>query len=144
MKPVHIVILVILGVAVAIILTVFGSASTYVTFRVAEEMATDGNNQSIHVVGEVKKDTQGNIVDLNYAPTATPIQLSFNMIDDEGREERVTFFDKPKPAELEHAEKIVIIGHFENDHFLGEDILLKCPSKYENKELKEATAAIGQ
>ena len=38
-------------------------------------------------------------------------------------------------------EKIVIVGSMEGDHFLANKILLKCPSKYTDGEVKTADAS---
>ncbi len=138
MKPVHIIILVILGVAVAIIVSVFGNASAYKNFEEAQKMAADGNSSDIHIVGMLPKDANNNIIDLVYEPTASPIVLKFPLIDDKGHKEIVTIYDYPKPAEFSHAEKIVVIGSYKKDTFIASQILLKCPSKYEDKEFKEA------
>jgi cytochrome c-type biogenesis protein CcmE len=41
-------------------------------------------------------------------------------------------FTKPKPAQFEQLEKMVLIGTYDKDHFLATEILSKCPSKYED------------
>lgn len=134
MKKGSVVALVVIAIAAAIVVTSFGDASVYVTFATAQKMVSEGNDQKVHVVGELKKDPFGNVLDLVYDDNAKPIKLSFPLIDDEGREELVVLYDFPKPAELNQSEKIVVIGKYEGDVFIGDEILLKCPSKYENEE----------
>jgi cytochrome c-type biogenesis protein CcmE len=56
MKKSHIVILIVIAAAIAIIVSTAGDASTYVGFDEAYSMATSGNTKEIHVVGELKKD----------------------------------------------------------------------------------------
>ena len=41
-----------------------------------------------------------------------------------------------KPQDFEKAEQIVIVGHTKNNVFVADKILMKCPSKYEDKEVK--------
>ncbi len=135
MKKTHIIALVIVGIAVAIIASTFGDASTYVTFKSAKNNAKNGNNQDLHIVGSLLKDKKSNPLDLFFDDKASPMVLSFSMIDDDGNTEKVTFYDYAKPQEIERSEKVVVIGHYEGDVFKGTSILLKCPSKYENKEL---------
>ncbi len=135
MKKGSVIALVVIAIAAAIVVTSFGDASVYVTFETAKKMIVEGNDQKVHVVGELKKDPFGNVLGLVYDDIAQPIKLSFPLIDDDGNEELVTLYDFPKPAELNQSEKIVVIGKYEGDKFIGDEILLKCPSKYENEEL---------
>lgn len=135
MKKGAIIALVAIAVAVAIIVTTFGDASVYVTFNGAEKLAQKGNADNVHVVGALKKDPFGNIQGLEYDDQVAPVRLSFPLIDDDGNEEIVTLYDFPKPAELDRSEKIVVIGKYQDGQFRGDEILLKCPSKYENQEI---------
>jgi cytochrome c-type biogenesis protein CcmE len=47
---------------------------------------------------------------------------------------------KSKPQGFEMSESLVIIGHAEGDIFVAEEMLMKCPSKYneENHIIQEA------
>ncbi|MGK7391756.1 MAG: cytochrome c maturation protein CcmE, partial [Candidatus Cyclobacteriaceae bacterium M2_1C_046] len=62
MKKSHILGVIIIGVAIAVVISTAGDASTYVNFDTAYTMANNGNNNSIHVVGELKKAPNGEIV----------------------------------------------------------------------------------
>jgi cytochrome c-type biogenesis protein CcmE len=44
--------------------------------------------------------------------------------------EKKVILHKSKPQDFEHAEQIVIIGKMKNGEFHASDILMKCPSKY--------------
>ena len=92
-------------------------------------------NQNVHIVGSLKKDALGNPMDLFFDDKSSVMELSFSLVDDKGDVEYVTFYDLAKPMEIERSEKVVVIGHYENGKFKGEEILLKCPSKYENTEI---------
>lgn len=135
MKKGAIVALVFVAIAIALIVTTFDNAGEYVTFAGAKKLSLKGDDSEVHVVGKLKKDPFGNIIGLTYDDQQSPVMLSFPLIDDDGREERVVLYDFPKPAELDKSEKIVVIGSYKDDRFQGEEILLKCPSKYENKEI---------
>lgn len=135
MKKTHIIALAIVGIAIAMIVIGYGDTSIYTTFPSAQKYAKEGNKQDVHIVGSLKKDAQGNPMDLFFNDKSSVMELSFSLVDDEGNSEYVTFYDLAKPMDIEKAEKVVIIGHYENGKFLGREILLKCPSKYENTEL---------
>jgi cytochrome c-type biogenesis protein CcmE len=40
------------------------------------------------------------------------------------------------PPDLQRSEQVVVIGSFREDVFVADKILLKCPSKYEEEEIK--------
>jgi cytochrome c-type biogenesis protein CcmE len=56
MKKGHLVGIGIIAVAIVIIMTSIGDASSYETFNTALEMKKDGDEKAIHVVGQLKKD----------------------------------------------------------------------------------------
>ncbi len=128
MKKSHIFLLIILAVAVAILVTTSREASSYVTFTQAYQMASQGNDRSIHVVGELKKSEKGEVTGIEAG--ADKVSFSFLMIDENGREQKV-IYNQPMPQDFTRSEKIVVIGRFKGDIFYAEKILLKCPSKYQ-------------
>ena len=136
MKPIHIVALVVIAVVIAIVVSSIGSTSQYVDFAMAKEIAQDNPNEKIHIVGELKKDQQGNVIGMEYDPLVNPNLTRFILIDDKGSEEEVILME-PKPADIEKSEKVVVIGGFSGSQFVVDKVILKCPSKYEEKELKE-------
>ncbi|GAB4364221.1 MAG: cytochrome c maturation protein CcmE [Calditrichia bacterium] len=56
--------------------------------------------------------------------------FTFQMVDDKGEHFKV-IYNGVRPANLEHAEEIVVIGRYVQDHFEAEQLLVKCPSKYQ-------------
>jgi cytochrome c-type biogenesis protein CcmE len=56
--------------------------------------------------------------------------LRFHLRDDNGREEAVAYRGA-KPENMEHAESVVVIGRLEKGVFAASQLLVKCPSKYE-------------
>lgn len=134
MKISHIIALLTIAIAIGIILSTSGDASQYVTFKEASIMAKDGNDDKVHVVGKLKKDAAGNIVGLHYAPTEDPNLFSFILVDNNQEEYQVVYY-RPKPQDFEKSEQVVVVGNVNNDTFVASDILMKCPSKYENEEM---------
>lgn len=133
MKKSHILIIVVIAVAIGIIVTTAGDASTYVSFGDAYQMASQGNDHSIHVVGELKKNEQGKVIGIEKG--ADKVSFSFVMIDNNGKEQKVEY-NQPVPADFTRSEKVVVVGHYSGDIFKAEKILLKCPSKYQEQNIK--------
>jgi len=132
MKKSHIFIIIIIAAAIGIIISTAGDASTYVTFGDAYKMASQGNQSSIHVVGELTKDANGHIVGIEEG--ADRVSFSFIMVDENGKHQRVEY-GEPMPADFIHSEKVVVIGRYAGDVFKAEKILLKCPSKYQETKV---------
>jgi cytochrome c-type biogenesis protein CcmE len=56
--------------------------------------------------------------------------FTFKMSDDKGEPFEVIYHGV-KPANLEQAEEIVVIGRYVRGHFEADQLLVKCPSKYQ-------------
>ena len=130
MKTSHILIIIVIAVAIGIIITSAGDASTYCTFDEAHAIALAGNDNSMHVVGELKKDENGNVIGIQ--PGVDRVSFSFIMVD-ESNKEQLVHYNEPMPADFLKSEKVVVIGKYKEDSFYAEKILLKCPSKYEEE-----------
>jgi cytochrome c-type biogenesis protein CcmE len=139
MKRIHIFGIIVIAIAIGIIITTAGDASTYVDFSTAEKMAVDGNNSKIHVVGKLKKDASGQIVGMSYNPAIDANRFEFVLVDNNNLEKKVIYNDA-KPQDFGKAEQVVIIGKMDGDIFKCDKVLLKCPSKYQDEkvEFKEA------
>jgi cytochrome c-type biogenesis protein CcmE len=132
MKKSHILILVVIAAAVGIIISTSNDASTYVTFDQAYQMASNGNKNSIHVVGDLKKDRDGMVIGIT--PGADLVSFTFIMVD-ENNKEQLVYHNQPIPQDFTRSEKVVVIGYYTGDKFIAEKILLKCPSKYQEQKL---------
>ena len=141
MKITHIIGIVVIAVAIGMIVTTMGDASQYVSFAQAKEMAKNGRTSKIHVVGALKKNTQGRVVDLQYNPEVDANYFAFTLIDNQQRAEKV-IYRNPKPADFERSEQVVVIGNFQNNEFIADKILMKCPSKYQENKLETKEASI--
>lgn len=137
MKKGHIIGLGIIGVAIMIIITSIGDASTYESFSTARMLATNGDVKAIHVVGELKKNETGKVVGIEVGEDKT--SFTFLMVDNDGTEQRV-YYNEPVPADFERSEQVVVIGSFKNESiFVAEKILMKCPSKYQETDVQAAS-----
>ena len=141
MKKSHIIGIIVIALAIGIIMSSAGDASTYVSFGEAIERAEDGNATKVHVVGRLKKDAQGHIVGMNYDPLVDPNYFTFTLVDTNRVEQQVVYFN-PKPQDFERSEQVVITGNMQNNVFVADKILLKCPSKYVEKEVQQNTASL--
>lgn len=101
------------------------SISTYVNFEQA-----DGRSNS-HVVGTWDR-TQ------DYGFSRKTMKFSFHMEDEDGNVRKVVY-SKPKPNNFEDATQLVVIGEMRNNVFHANEMLMKCPSKYnENPDFEAA------
>jgi cytochrome c-type biogenesis protein CcmE len=133
MKKSHILGIVVIAIAVFVIISTAGDASTYVNFEEAKALYDSGNNKKVHVVGQLKKNEQGDIEGIQ--PGDDMLTVSFLMVDNNHKTSRV-FYNKPMPPDLKQSEQVVVVGHFKDDVFMANQILLKCPSKYEEKKIQ--------
>lgn len=141
MKKSHIIGILVIAAAIMIIMTSVGDASTYVSFGEAIERSQDGDMTKVHVVGRLKKDAQGHIVGMHYNPVMDPNYFSFVLVDTNRVEQQVVYYN-PKPQDFERSEQVVITGNIQDKVFVADKILLKCPSKYVEKEVQPNTASL--
>lgn len=122
MKKIHIVGIIVIAVAIGVIFTSLKNTSTYADFT----EAVANPEKEYHVVGKLNKD-QPTV----YDPKVNADEFIFTLIDNKGIEKRVVLH-KSKPQDFERSEQIVIIGKMQGEEFHANDILMKCPSKYNN------------
>jgi len=127
MKRIHIIGIIIIAIAIGAIMTTLSSSSTYASFKEAVKNPDD----QFHVVGKLDKNKE-----TVYNPQVDPNLFVFYMVDNEGTEKKV-LLHKSKPQDFEHSEQIVIIGKCNDNGFEADDILMKCPSKYNDGKPRE-------
>lgn len=135
MKISHIIAIIIIAVAIGIIISTTGDASKYVAFKEAYDMAKNGDDDKVHVVGKLKKDQSGHIIGMDYNPKQDPNLFTFILVDNNNEAQEVVYFH-PKPQDFEKSEQVVVVGNVKDNVFVASEILMKCPSKYENQEPK--------
>lgn len=103
------------------------SIDSYVNFEQAE------NRGSSHVVGTW--DDSG-----EWGFSRESMRFSFHMKDQDGNVRRVVY-PRPKPNNFEQATQLVVIGEMRDNVFYANDMLMKCPSKYNDTSELEFTRA---
>ncbi len=118
MKKTHIAIIIVIAVAIGAIITTINDASTYVGFAKAQEVP----GTKYTVIGYLDKEAA-----MDYNAKANT--FVFTAIDKEGEKSKV-FYNQPKPQDFERSEEITMKGFATDSAFVAEEILMKCPSKY--------------
>lgn len=118
MKPKYIV-----GILIIVVFLIFAgisfqsSLTPYVSLSEAKAKGTVVQVKGSRVAGSEDYDMAQKI-------------FHFKMTDNEGEEFQVVY-DGVKPSNFERAKEVVAIGYFENGIFHAQELLVKCPSKYE-------------
>lgn len=133
MKKTHIIGIIVIAIAIVVIISTAGDASAYVDFKDAKEMYQAGNKNKIHVVGQLKKDAEGKVIGIETSPDM--LSFKFTMIDKDSVEQ-VVFHPNPMPTDFLRSEQVVVVGAYQNEKFVADKILLKCPSKYQEEGVK--------
>lgn len=120
MKKLHILGIIIIAIAIGVIFVSLKNTSTYADFT----EALSNPDHEYHVVGKLDKG-QPQI----YDPKINPDEFLFSMVDNKGVVKQVVLH-KSRPQDFEKSEQIVLIGKMKNGSFHANDILMKCPSKY--------------
>lgn len=128
MKRSHIIAIIVIAVAIAAIAGSLAETSTYADFT--EAFSNPG--REYHVVGTLDRTEP-----IVYEPTIDPHRTTFTMKDEKGERRQVHLL-QAKPQDFERSESVVLIGRVVDDEFMATDILMKCPSKY-NEENKIET-----
>jgi cytochrome c-type biogenesis protein CcmE len=100
------------------IYTTMAGTSRYASFNSVWEEP----GKKFTVIGKLNRDKE--IV-------ALPGQFEFYLIDENNLERKVVSHDS-KPQDFERSEQVVVTGKAIGDNFIASQILLKCPSKYNN------------
>lgn len=135
MKPLHIILLVLIAGAIAVLINFLKISTTYDTIETAE--AKPG--KFVHIIAKLDHNQP-----VEYDAVKNPNYLSFTAVDSLGKSVKVVYRNA-KPDNLEVSERLVLKGDYENDHFECKEIMMKCPSKYKDdmkaaeKNIQEAT-----
>ena len=113
-------IVIIVAVIVAIIPTFLSNKIEYVNFNDAQK-----KTKTVDVKGNWLQDKESKFESNKF---------SFYMQDDNNSEMKV-IYDGAKPNNFEMAEAVVVKGKVREGVFMANEILTKCPSKYEAKEM---------
>ncbi len=122
MKKTHIVLLVLIAAAIAVLVSYTGTLTTYET--VASARQKEGT--FVRLIAKVDK-TQP----VEYDAAKDPNYMSFTAIDTLGNTTKVVFRNS-KPPDFEKSARLVLNGKMQNGLFECKDMLMKCPSKYKD------------
>ncbi len=125
MKKIHLIGIFVIAIAIAVLMSISGDVSTYATFDQAIQ-----SGDRVKVVCQLSKDKE-----MVYNPVEDPNRFTFFAKDDNGLEKQVILL-RSKPQDIEMSESIVITGKMQEEAFVANDILLKCPSKYKDEEIQ--------
>jgi cytochrome c-type biogenesis protein CcmE len=122
MKKTHIVLLVLIAAAIAVLISYTGNLSTYETIASARQK----EGKFVRLIAKVD-----NTQPVEYDAAKDPNYMTFTAIDTLGNKTKVIFHNS-KPADFEKSERLVLNGRMQNGHFECKDMLMKCPSKYKD------------
>ncbi|MBK8341093.1 MAG: cytochrome c maturation protein CcmE [Flavobacteriales bacterium] len=129
MKRTHIIAIALIAVAIAALIGSLSDSSSYADLN--EALANPG--REYHVVGVLDRSQE-----IVYEPSLNASLTQFTMQDLQGRSCRVKLA-KAKPQDFERSERIVLIGEASADgEFHARDMLMKCPSKYNEQNKVDA------
>jgi cytochrome c-type biogenesis protein CcmE len=122
--------IVLILVGVGVLLSTLNKTATYAGF----EEAAAAPGKEFHVVGKWNREKA-----LIYNPEINPNLVEFFMTDAKGSEKKV-ILHKAMPPDFDKSEQIVLVGEMKEGVFHANDILLKCPSKYNEPPNSNNTA----
>jgi cytochrome c-type biogenesis protein CcmE len=123
----------IIGISIIVIFAIFGAMSfrktltPYVSFEEAKRSGATVQIIGKIVFSEVKYDLDAH-------------QLRFPILDENG-EKMIVTYGGAKPANFEQAEEVVVIGKYANGAFNADQLLVKCPSKYQGSPAGDSVEA---
>lgn len=135
MKKIHIILLVLIAGAIAVLISFLQATTTYDTIETA--MAKPG--KFVHLIAKLDKNQP-----VEYDAINNPNYLSFTAIDSLGKSVKVIYHNA-KPDNLEVSERLVLKGAYRDEYFECKEIMMKCPSKYKDdikaaeKNIQETT-----
>ncbi len=112
-----------IGIPIIIIFVIFGALSfrktltPYVSFEEARKSGV-----TVQVIGDIV------FPEAKYDINAHQLQFP---IMDENQDKMMVVYSGTKPSNFEQADRVVVIGKYENKVFVADQLLVKCPSKYQ-------------
>jgi cytochrome c-type biogenesis protein CcmE len=123
MKTTHIIILIAIAAGIGILIAMTTDLSTYDTIDSAKQK----KGKYLHLIA--KLDTT-NGKQIEYDALKNPNYLGFHIVDSLGGTSKVVYMKGKPPTDMERSERMVLKGKMTDSAFVCDDILIKCPSKY--------------
>ncbi len=120
MKKTHIIILIFIAVAIAVLISFMGDLTTYDTVASARQK----EGKFVHLIAKLDKNQP-----VEYDPIKNPNYMRFVAIDTLGNATPVIYYNA-KPTDFEKSERLVLKGSMKDGTFECDEMLMKCPSKY--------------
>ncbi|HMN49441.1 MAG TPA: cytochrome c maturation protein CcmE [Ignavibacteriaceae bacterium] len=98
----------------------------------------ESNFANIKGTDKIVKATGSWVKEKNYEMNREQNTFSFFMKDEKGDEMKV-IYNGVMPNNFETATSVVVTGSYQNGYFHAKDILTKCPSKYEQKNVQSTS-----
>ena len=127
MKKTHIIALIVIAAAIAILVTMLGDFAPYSNFTEASK----DPDRTHTVIGHLVPNS------CEYDPKVNANSFSFVMKDEKGVEKKVVSLSE-KPYDFERSEQIQIKGSIKDDIFVATSMQLKCPSKYQDQAIQNS------
>jgi cytochrome c-type biogenesis protein CcmE len=124
MKKTHIIILIFIAIAIAVLISFMGDLTTYDTVASAREK----EGKYVHLIAKLDKSQP-----VEYDAVKNPNYLRFTAIDTLGNTTKVVYHNS-KPTDFEKSERLVLKGSMKDGEFECKEVLMKCPSKYKDDE----------
>ena len=136
MRKIHVVLLVVIAAAIALLVSFMGDLSTYETLASARQK----EGKAVTIIAKLDKSSP-----IVYDPIKNANYTTFHVTDSLGNRAKVEYYFE-KPYDMEKSERIVLKGKMKGDVFeitRKDGILIKCPSKY-NDDPKAAQNNLGK
>jgi cytochrome c-type biogenesis protein CcmE len=131
MKKIHIILLVLVAAAIAVLISFLKTTTTYDSV----DTAISKPGKYVHLMARLDKSQP-----VEYDGLKNPNYLSFTAVDTLGKSVKV-IYHSPKPDNFEMSERLVLKGKYMDGFFDCKTIQTKCPSKYKD-DMKAAEKKI--
>ena len=122
MKKIHIILLVLVAAAIAVLISFLQTTATYDTV----DTAISKPGKFVHLMARLDKSQP-----VEYDALKDPNYLAFTAVDTLGKSVRVIYHN-PKPENFDISERLVLKGKYMDNYFDCKSIQTKCPSKYKD------------
>lgn len=116
-----------------VIITIFLSLMIYLFTQ--SNIQYESNFTQVMAKDKTVKATGSWVKEKSYVINKADRTFTFYMADENGTEMKV-MFEGTMPNNFETATSVVVTGQYKEGYFHARDILTKCPSKYEETEVK--------
>jgi len=125
MKRTHILLIIVVMVAIGVVITTLVSSSTYADFTTAKKNI----GSDYQIIGALSLHQP-----IVYDARKSVNSFSFFMKDKDSTEMKV-IYSGTKPLDFEKCDQVVVSGSATDSVFYAKKLLLKCPSKYNDKKV---------